>query len=313
MSKHKNKSGVSIIKEYADYINDVTFWEIHQNLSLLAMTSIEIENLPITMSERFLMESLFYNGQACFYNSLEFGLITAKCTGDGNLNIYGDNVTYTVYTDSGVFNVPNVHNDENFVYIRANYFRRPMIETVDYYAYKIWNIERTIDLNIDAQKMPYVFRTSENQYLTVKDKLEKMQRFQPAIFEDKEVDDSEVNVINLEAPLVAGDLFNLKQRYLDEFCTKIGINNANTGKRERLVTDEVNSNNELTVINGDSMLVELQKSCSEANIKFGTNMKAKLRNVNLRETFLDDELISSGTPFNESEVQANENTENNDS
>lgn len=293
------KDGFKVKLNVSDFFNACTFQETWEYLALLALTSVEIVNILPSMDERYLMETLFYSGQACLYNTEEFGIINAKCTPSGQLTIYNNSAYYEVITGGGVKVYNSVPNDENFVYIRANYFRKPVCEIVEYYAHKIYNIERTIDLNVDAQKMPFSIRTSEGQYLTVKNEFDKIQNFNPVIFKDKEINDSEIQVLNYEAPYIANDLFNLKMRYFNEFLTKIGINNTNTDKKERVITDEVNSNNEATSLSGAINIVELQKALEEANIKFGTDMYAKPREINLREIYLDDTLISSSTPFEE--------------
>ena len=61
------------------------------------------------------------------------------------------------------------------------------------------------------------------------------------------------------------------------FCTTIGIKNANYEKRERLLTDEVNANNQLTESLSDVWLDTISKAFDKANEMFGLNLAIRRR------------------------------------
>ena len=61
------------------------------------------------------------------------------------------------------------------------------------------------------------------------------------------------------------------------FDTDIGIPNANTDKRERLITDEVNANNAETITKCELWLEELKKSAEMTNSMFGTTISVDYR------------------------------------
>ena len=61
------------------------------------------------------------------------------------------------------------------------------------------------------------------------------------------------------------------------FDTDIGIPNANTDKRERLITDEVNANNAETITKCELWLEELKKSAEKTNSMFGTTISVDYR------------------------------------
>ena len=58
---------------------------------------------------------------------------------------------------------------------------------------------------------------------------------------------------------------------------RYGINNANTDKRERLITDEVNANNQLVQLCGDTGLLCRKQACEKFNKLYGTNIDVELR------------------------------------
>lgn len=63
----------------------------------------------------------------------------------------------------------------------------------------------------------------------------------------------------------------MKQAILRECMTLLGIENANMDKKERLVSDEVNANNQQVIASRNIWLSERKKAIEELNKKFGLN------------------------------------------
>jgi hypothetical protein len=82
---------------------------------------------------------------------------------------------------------------------------------------------------------------------------------------------------NLKNTYIAGDILSDLRKYKDEFLTVIGINNANTDKKERLITDEVNANNEETHALADLWLEQLKECCEKVNAMFGLDISVDWR------------------------------------
>jgi hypothetical protein len=61
------------------------------------------------------------------------------------------------------------------------------------------------------------------------------------------------------------------------FCTTIGLKNANYEKRERLLVDEVNANNEQTKALAEQWLDSIKSGMDTANEMFGLNLNIKLK------------------------------------
>ena len=77
--------------------------------------------------------------------------------------------------------------------------------------------------------------------------------------------------------------------------TQIGVPNANTDKKERLITDEVESNNVETRLLGDLWLEELRKGCEEAREMFGIELNVDWRYPNETEVQTDGKAVDPGT------------------
>ena len=67
----------------------------------------------------------------------------------------------------------------------------------------------------------------------------------------------------------------------NDFLTFLGISNLSE-KRERLITSEADSNNELVNMNMQSYLIPRKQACKEFNDKFGLTGTSKAIDVKLR-------------------------------
>ena len=90
---------------------------------------------------------------------------------------------------------------------------------------------------------------------------------------------------------IVNDLLDAKRTIMNEFLTDIGINNANTDKKERLITDEVAANNGET-----KALINVVYD----NIKAGVESINRIAGLNIQVTLNDyvevsqDELMGGG-------------------
>jgi hypothetical protein len=127
-------------------------------------------------------------------------------------------------------------------------------------------------------KTPVLMLCTEKQKNTLKNVYAQWNGFEPVIFGDKEIDLSGVKVLKTDAPIVFDKLQIEKNHIWNECMTSLGINNANMDKRERLVDDEVQANNEQIEMFAQCMLKAREDACKRINELFGTNISVEFRN-----------------------------------
>lgn len=112
----------------------------------------------------------------------------------------------------------------------------------------------------------------EKQRLTFENLFEQYDGNKPIVFGDKHaLGENVIRSINTEAPFVADKIIEYKKEIWNEALTFLGVNNIMVDKKERLITDEANSNNELINLNLQSYLAPRELACKQFNEKFRTN------------------------------------------
>lgn len=259
-------------------LNNATFNDYYERLKLLALSMFEWQGLPETCSARFLEKVLFENGLACFVFDETFGLVTLKCTPSAELNIYDDAIAYQVYS--------NTYTGKSYplseiVLVRNNLLNRATCHTVELFAWRLANVERTIDTNLNAQKTPVLIRSTEETRLTMKNAYMKYDGNMPFIFGDKKFSpEDNFKVLKTDAPYIVDKLSAHKRNLWAECLSFFGVNNVATEKGERLITDEVTANNEQIALSAETMLATRQFAAKQLNEMYpGLNVTVKLRST----------------------------------
>lgn len=154
---------------------------------------------------------------------------------------------------------------------------------MELFALRLYEAERTADVNIKAQKTPVLLLMDEKQRLTMENIYSQYDGNRPVIFGDKNsLGENVIKAISTQAPFIADKIIDYKKEIWNEALTFLGINNIMVDKKERLITDEANSNNELINLNLQSYLAPRQEACRQFNEKFGFTGTDKEISVRVR-------------------------------
>lgn len=279
------------IKEVAKAVNDRVYSDYFYRLMLIARSLFEWKNLPNGIDEKWIERYLFTEGNCLFFDDPNLGYMVTKIADSGPVNVYDEPTLVTPVATNYVYTGKEpLSNNKNCVIIRNNDIMLPTAPTIQLYAYDLTNIKRTIDTNIIAQKMPIIVRCSDKQRLTLKNVINQKNDNEPVIFGDKTLDLNQIEVLKTEAPIVFDKLQIQKHEVWNECMTFLGINNANMNKRERLVTDEVEANDEQIKASEDVMLKARKKACEQINKIFGLNVSVERRR--LKTPFIEESEVS---------------------
>lgn len=262
--------------DLAMIINNKTYIDYLDRLKLLAVSLFKWKGLDDVAgfgASRFLELALYENGRACFVKDESKGYLALKVNPTDKLNVY--NLPVKVLAWSIGYN--KTYDFDDIVYIMNNELELPTSNTLSLFAYRLYETERTIDVNLIAQKTPVLIEGDTKTILTLKNVYMQYSGNTPFIFGNKQFDISnKLNVLKTDAPYLVDKLELHKHEIWNEALTYLGIDNANTDKKERLITDEVESNNDLISYYLNCFYKTRKQACDLINEKYELNIEIEL-------------------------------------
>jgi len=253
-------------------MNNATYAQYFNRLTELSISMFDWQNLPDSVDPRYLELALFGDGHAIFFKDEVLGFLALRCMIGGTWDVYQIPNFRRAYATNG-YQVEL--NPENSVIIYNNMIRTNSTLDVAVFANRLWELDRSIDVNAKAQKTPVLILCDEKQRLTMKNLYMKYEGNEPFIFGDNSLanyGDSLFRVLKTDAPYVADKLYTLKTQIWNEALTYLGISNVNVTKKERLITDEVQRNQGGTIASRYSRLESRRQACEKINKLFGLDI-----------------------------------------
>lgn len=254
--------------------NQRTYLQYVNRLTELSISMFDWQNLPDTVDARFLELALFNDGMAVFFKDEVMGYLGLQVMIGGALDVYRIPITRTAFAQNGY---QMKLDQSNSVIIFNNMLHTNSILDVQEMSKRLYEIQRTIDVNVIQQKTPKIITCTENQRLVMKNLYAQYMGNEPFIFGDKNLDLSGIKTFDTASPYVADKLYDLKTQYWNEALTYLGISNVNTVKKERMITDEVQRNLGGTIASRYSRLFMRQQACEQINKMFGLNISVDYR------------------------------------
>lgn len=270
MKKKKNQAFHDALME-----NGATYVQYYNRLMELSMSMFEWKNLPDTVDERYLELGLFSSGCMIFFKDDVIGELALNMTYQGGFDIYGEPTRRRAYSRYNQFQT--TLDKDNSVIIWNNMLRTNSALDVQMFAYRLYNLDRIVDINANAQKTPVLITCDEKQKLTMKNLYMQYEGNYPVIFGDSNLDIKSLSVLKTDAPFVSDKIYDLKVKIWNEALTYLGISNINTTKKERMITDEVIRNQGGTIASRYSRLESRRRAVKKINKMFGLNITVDYR------------------------------------
>ena len=263
--------------------NDATYFDFLRRMKMVALSMFEWK-LPKGMDERYLERSLYYKGMASLFETPEFGYINTQCSSNGYLNIYGYPSALNCNTYNGLHwykklfttlgetdEVIEKQRKEECILVLNDWEGMPTAFTIEQFAYRMYLAQRTADVNMAAQRTPVMVVCSDKQRLTMQNLYSQYDGNQPFIFGDKDasINENSLKALKTDAPYICDKVTDYKKEIWNEFLQFLGVNSISIEKKERLITDEANQNNEVINLYLQSRLATRQKACEQFNELYG--------------------------------------------
>lgn len=281
------------------YRNRQEFINLFETYFSLTQDQFSYEGLPDTCDERFIERSMILYGQAMIAK-LDGAYISPACANGANISLYGyplkvwgwglngfnkefsayvpgaDDIEETRRSASGLI----AGTEPQAVVGYDNVDRYPYINYIYTTAQRLADLIRACDTAVQNLKSPMLIRADESQKKTIEDMI-------------RARNENDISIAYMPNSVTADNFqlfpFNMDHQILSEFWQQyrnieaqffeiIGYNaNADTDKRERLLVDEVNANNERISANLNKRLHQRELWCERINKVFGLNVSVHLR------------------------------------
>lgn len=238
--------------------------------------------LPETWNKDYFLYNLYLGGFVGVLETPEFGTIVQAGSLDGR-DLYYQPKNFRVVNpaiDGDI--IRTVNKDCVIIKLQPNYLG--VCDMLKYYITKMALLSEAIDMNIANSKLAYVFGAgNKNAAESFKKLFDKIMDGEPAVVIDKMLFNEDGSPAwqmfsnNLKQNYITPEMLSDLRKIREMFLTEIGIPNANTDKRERLIDAEVNANNVETRSLGDFWLENLKDACARANNMFNLNLSVEWR------------------------------------
>lgn len=243
-------------------------------LSNIAVSIFEWKNLPETVDARFLEMSIFRNGMCLFFEDPVIGFLALPCAIGGKLNVYNIPTMRRAYAANGYY---AMRDESNSVIIYHNYFHDVPTWDVEMFAQRLAEYQRTIDVNVGAQKTPVLLACDDDQKASVENAYLSYSGNTPVIVANKAMNPNMITVLKTDAPFVADAIEELRVMVWNDAMSYLGVSNVNVTKKERLITDEVQRNMGGVLASRNSPLQMRRQAADEINKMFNLNIEVDYR------------------------------------
>lgn len=257
----------------SDLLNDLTFRTLFNKYRLLCMNEYKWGGLPEWIKERHIEKHLFERGFCAFFEDPDMSYMCLEAQNSGKYNVHGDPLGYRAFG----FGYQRQLDADECVIIENNKLRLPTRDFVMFYVNKLTEAERTMDVNVKANKTPVVVLCDDKDSLSFKRIFQMVDGNVPAIFADRSLNLDALNALDLKAKFLGNELMDYKRSVENELLTFLGYNNPAVDKKERTITDEVNANNQLIEGFLDLGLEARERACEDIRKLYGVELTVERR------------------------------------
>ena len=246
--------------------------------------AFEFGGVPDTWDYDYLLENLFMYGYLAITDT-SIGVIPLRC-GVTGINVF-DHPTTAIFANPVLGNFErNLYGDNpatDCALVKLQYDFMGAMPIINRYAALLALCDNSISVNLRNSKVAFIgFVSSKQQAATVEKMYSDIDRGKPAVYVKRGdgITSEDIYYNHVKETYIANDVQLLKQSIKNDFLTEVGLNNANTDKRERLIVDEVNANNDEVQANVQHWLDNIREGLRRANSLFGLDLSVKLRKFN---------------------------------
>ena len=230
-------------------------------------------NIPDEWDKDYFLYTLYGMGFISIFYTDRYGVICQQCA-PGGYNLYY-RPSYVIVTNPLLKDTLTLKIDKDCILIKLQPDYSSITDIVGYYADQLALCSEAMGVNLVNTKSGVVFGAEgKARAESYKKMFDNLSEGDPAVVIDKKLlnDDGSPAWFpftqNIKELYVTSDILSDMRKIEAMFDTEIGIPNANTDKRERLIGDEVNANNVETATRCELWMETVRKELDKANAMF---------------------------------------------
>lgn len=239
-------------------------------------------NIPEEWDKDYFLYTLYGMGFIAVLYTDEYGTICQQCA-PGGYNLYY-RPSYVIVTNPLIRDTLTLNIDKDCVLLKLQPDYSSIMDIVGYYADQLALAAEAMAVNLVNTKSSTIFGATDKAMAEAFKKMyDSMSEGNPAIVLDKHLLDDEGKpswfpfTQNIKESYIVSDVLSDMRKIEAMYDTEIGIPNANTDKRERLIADEVNANNVETATRCELWMETVKKEIAKANKMFNLQMSVDWR------------------------------------
>ena len=258
--------------------NSTTYWYYIDSLFRKAQSIYTIIGMPESWDYDYFLSVLLSTGIIAITDT-PLGVLPLKC-GVSGINVF--NHPTTIIIANPVIGNLERQIDEDGILVKMNYnYRSPVMPIIYKYATMLADCDASIAVNLQNSKVAFIgMCTSKQHAQSMKAMYDMISRGEPAVFvKGDQINAEQIFYNHVKENFIAGEVQILKRKIMSEFLTEIGVNNANTDKKERLTDNEVEANDSEIQLNAGYWLDNIREGLEKANKMFVLNLAIELKNT----------------------------------
>lgn len=243
----------------------------------------DFEGLPSTWAENYFKYTLFGRGFLAVFKHAKYGVIPQQCSLADTVSIFYQPKRVLI-ANPVLPNVQELRVGDECELLKLQPDYRSVLDIVSLYADLLAIAYETASVNLINSKASFIFfAENKAQAETFKKVYDRLSAGEPMAVVDKTLknEDGTSNydffMQNVGQNYIVDNILDNMKTIEDQFNTRIGIPNANTQKKERLISSEVEANDVDTVTLVNLWLTTMQNDIDRINTKYGLNISVKYR------------------------------------